>query len=53
MLQIDKKSDAERIHEEVEKQVNKCCCQKQFAIQKVSDNKYVVSRLSSLDSIFV
>ena len=38
----EKKSDAERIHEEVERQVNRCCCQKQFAIQKVSDNKYVV-----------
>lgn len=42
-LQQEKKSDAERIHEEVERQVSKCCCTKQYAIQKVSDNKYVVS----------
>jgi len=44
----EKVSDAERIHEEVERQVNRCCCQKQFAIQKVSDNKYVFGESQKL-----
>ncbi|EDO37706.1 predicted protein [Nematostella vectensis] len=37
------KTDAQKIHNEIDRQVEHCCCAKQFSYFKVGENKYRVS----------
>lgn len=52
LIQGGPKTDAEKIQDEVQRQVAKCTCVHRFKVYQVGEGKYRVSNVFILDNIF-